>query len=43
VVIYDYSSDVHGPELPWSAGQRLATYIYRHELAFERPVSSTSL
>lgn len=36
VVIYDYSSDVDGPDLPWSAGQRRATYVYRHELAFER-------
>jgi hypothetical protein len=36
VVIYDYSSDVEGPELPWSAGQRSPTYVYRHELAFER-------
>lgn len=43
VVIYDYSSDVEGPELPWSAGQRRPTYVYRHELAFERLVSSTSL
>jgi hypothetical protein len=37
VVIYDYSSDIEGPELPWSAGQRLATYVYRHELAFAEP------
>lgn len=36
VVIYDYSSDIDGPELPWSAGQRRETYVYRHELAFER-------
>jgi hypothetical protein len=36
VVIYDYSSDVDGPELPWSAGQRRETYVYRHELVFER-------
>lgn len=36
VVIYDYSSDVDGPELPWSAGQRRPTFVYRHELAFER-------
>jgi hypothetical protein len=36
VVIYDYSSDVDGPELPWSAGQRSKTYVYRHELAFDR-------
>lgn len=36
VVIYDYSSDIDGPELPWSAGQRLKTFVYRHELAFSR-------
>ena len=36
VVIYDYSSDIDGPELPWSAGQRRNTYIYRHELVFSR-------
>jgi len=36
VVIYDYSSDIDGPELPWSAGQRRPTFVYRHELAFTR-------
>jgi hypothetical protein len=36
VVIYDYSSDIDGPELPWAAGQRRPTYVYRHELRFER-------
>lgn len=36
VVIYDYSSDIDGPELPWSAGQRRNTYVYRHELLFSR-------
>jgi hypothetical protein len=36
VVIYDYSSDIGGPELPWSAGQRRQTFVYRHELAFTR-------
>ncbi|HVY31731.1 MAG TPA: hypothetical protein VHB79_34585 [Polyangiaceae bacterium] len=36
VVIYDYSSDINGPELPWSAGQRRETYVYRHELVFTR-------
>jgi hypothetical protein len=35
VAIYDYSSDIDGPELPWAAGQRRATYIYRHELVFQ--------
>jgi len=32
LVVYDYSSDVAGPELPWLAGQRRPTYIYRHVL-----------
>jgi diadenosine tetraphosphatase ApaH/serine/threonine PP2A family protein phosphatase len=36
IVIYDYSSDIEGPELPWSAGQRRETYVYRHELRFRR-------
>ena len=30
IVVYDYSSDIAGPELPWTAGQRRPTYIYRH-------------
>jgi len=34
VIIYDYSSDLHGPDLPWTAGQRRPTYIYRHVLRF---------
>jgi hypothetical protein len=34
VVLYDYSSDIHGPDLPWAAGQRRETYIYRHVLRF---------
>lgn len=34
VIVYDYSSDIHGPELPWAAGQRLQTYVYRHVLEF---------
>jgi hypothetical protein len=36
MVIYDYSSDIHGPDLPWSAGQRGQTFIYRHVLRFTR-------
>jgi hypothetical protein len=36
VVIYDYSSNISGPDLPWSAGQRRPTFVYRHELAFAR-------
>jgi hypothetical protein len=31
-VVYDYSSDIAGPELPWTAGQRRPTFIYRHVL-----------
>ena len=34
LVIYDYSSDIHGPDLPWAAGQRRDTFIYRHVLHF---------
>jgi hypothetical protein len=36
VVLYDYSSDISGPDLPWSAGQRRATFVYRHVLSFEQ-------
>jgi hypothetical protein len=32
IVVYDYSSDITGPELPWTAAQRRPTYIYRHVL-----------
>ena len=32
VVVYDYSSDVAGPELPWTAAQRRPTFVYRHVL-----------
>jgi hypothetical protein len=35
IVIYDYSSDTDGPELPWRIGQRRPTFIYRHVLRFE--------
>jgi len=35
-VVYDYSSDVNGPDLPWAAGQRRRTYVYRHVLKFSR-------
>jgi hypothetical protein len=33
-LVYDYSSDIEGPDLPWAAGQRRATFIYRHVLRF---------
>jgi hypothetical protein len=35
LAVYDYSSDINGPELPWAAGQRRETYIYRHVLRFD--------
>ena len=35
IVVYDYSSDLAGPELPWTAAQRRPTYIYRHVLELE--------
>ncbi|MEN8181924.1 MAG: hypothetical protein ABFS46_05250 [Myxococcota bacterium] len=34
VVIYDYSCDLDGPDLPWIRGQRGETFIYRHRLTF---------
>jgi hypothetical protein len=36
LAIYDYSSDIDGPDLPWSAGQRRETFVYRHEVVFRR-------
>jgi hypothetical protein len=35
LAVYDYSSDIDGPELPWAAGQRRPTFIYRHVLHFD--------
>jgi len=35
-VVYDYSCDLDGPDLPWLSGQRGETFIYRHVLRFER-------
>lgn len=34
VVIYNYSSDPEGPDLPWNRGQQGATFVYRHVLRF---------
>jgi hypothetical protein len=34
VVLYNYSSDIDGPDVAWSVGQRRPTYIYRHRLRF---------
>lgn len=39
-VVYDYSCDVEGPDLPWLRGQRGRTCIYRHVLRFERKARS---
>ena len=39
IVVYDYSSDLEGPELPWTAAQRRPTYIYRHVLELTRATS----
>jgi len=33
-VVYNYSSDVNGPEVTWHEGQLGPTYIYRHVLRF---------
>jgi hypothetical protein len=35
-VVYDYSSDVDGPDLGWEDGQLQPTFIYRHVLQFTR-------
>ena len=32
--VYDYSSDIEGPDLGWRQGQMGRTYIYRHHLRF---------
>jgi len=32
--LYNYSSDIDGPSIPWNQGQREPTFIYRHELSF---------
>jgi hypothetical protein len=34
VVLYNYSSDIAGPDVAWSVGQRRPTYIYRHVVRF---------
>ncbi len=35
LVLYNYSSPLEGPDLPWWMGQAGDTRIYRHELRFE--------
>jgi hypothetical protein len=34
IAVYDYSSDVDGPDLVWNVGQREPTHLYRHLLRF---------
>ena len=34
IIVYDYSSPLDGPDLPWIRGQRGETGIYRHVLRF---------
>ncbi len=34
IVLYDYSSDIDGPDVPWMVGQAGRTFIYRHVLTF---------
>ena len=38
-VVYDYSCDLDGPDLPWIRGQRGHTFIYRHLLGFDEQTS----
>ncbi len=35
-VLYNYSSPIDGPDVPWVTGQRGPTNIYRHTLRFTR-------
>jgi hypothetical protein len=32
--VYDYSSDIEGPDIGWREGQMGRTYLYRHHLRF---------
>lgn len=34
LVVYNYSSDVDGPDIDWNVGQEGNTYVYRHVLQF---------
>ncbi|MBV9949238.1 MAG: hypothetical protein JOZ69_20480 [Myxococcales bacterium] len=40
VILYNYSSDIDGPDVAWSVGQRRPTYIYRHVLRFTNEASA---
>jgi hypothetical protein len=42
VVLYDYSSDIDGPDVAWSVGQRGPTYVYRHVLRFTNEESRST-
>ena len=42
VIVYDYSSDINGPDLPWAAGQRRDTFVYRHVLRFAKDSNPTN-
>lgn len=34
IILYNYSSDIDGPDVAWNAGQEEPTLIYRHVLEF---------
>lgn len=34
IAVYNYSSDIDGPDVAWNAGQEGPTFIYRHLLEF---------
>lgn len=34
IVLYNYSSDINGPDIAWNVGQEGPTFIYRHVLEF---------
>ncbi len=36
LAIYDYSSDVDGPDVSWTEGQGGPTFVYRHTVRFTR-------
>ncbi|MGB0679560.1 MAG: sialidase family protein, partial [Polyangiales bacterium] len=40
-IVYDYSSDLHGPDLSWYAAQKAPSHIYRHTLRFSRRPTPT--
>lgn len=35
LVVYNYSSDIEGPDVDWGVGQEGPTYVYRHVLRFD--------